>query len=63
MKQIGSFLLFFGVGSMVLNLIDYEFILLMWVDNWGSGIGWGIRSAAVVIGALMYFMGNEEETA
>ena len=63
MKQIGSLLLFFGIGSMVLNLVNYEFMLLMWVDNWGTGVGWGIRAAAVIIGAVLYFMGPEEETA
>ena len=36
--------------------MGYEFKLLMWVDNWGEAVGWGIRGAFVVIGgALMFF--------
>ena len=51
MKNIGSTLLLFGIGSIVLNFFDYEFSLLSWIDNWGITVGWGIRIAMIVIGA------------
>ena len=50
-----------GVGSILLNLIGYEFVLLMWIDMWGSTIGWAIRIAAIVIGAVLFFLGSKKE--
>ena len=63
MKSIGGWMVIFGLGSFVLGLIGYEFTLLMWVDNWGSAVGWIIRGALVVVGGLLWFTGNNEETA
>lgn len=60
MKSIGSLLLFFGVGSIVLNLVGYEFELLMWIDNWGEMAGWAIRGAMVVIGGGLFFFAPSE---
>jgi len=59
MKQLGLYVVIFGIGSMVLNYFNYEFRILMWVDNWGSTVGWGIRSALVVVGAVMFFLGGQ----
>jgi len=59
MKQIGLYLVIFGAGSMILNLFDYEFRLLMWVDTWGPTVGWGMRSALVAVGAVMFFLGGQ----
>jgi hypothetical protein len=56
MKNIGSLLLFFGVGSIVLNQIGYEFSLLMWIDNWGETVGWAIRGGMIVIGGVLLFL-------
>ena len=61
MKQLGGLLIFFGIGSIVLNFMDYEFIVTMWVDNWGTNIGWGIRIALIVVGAILFFVGKPEE--
>ena len=36
-----------------------EFILLSWVDNWGTGVGNGIRIACIVVGAVLWLLGNK----
>ena len=51
-------LLFFGIGTIVLNLIGYEFIILMWLDTWGPEIGWALRGAMVVAGLAPFFVGG-----
>ena len=66
MKSFGSLLLFFGVGSSVLYMIDYEFSLLMWIENWGETVAWGIRGGMIAVGAGLYFLspsGEQEEDA
>jgi hypothetical protein len=54
MASFGKLLVFFGIGSAVLHLFDYEFKLLMWIDDWGPQVGWGIRIGMVVVGAVLW---------
>ena len=61
MKKIGSLLLFLGVGTIVLNLIGYEFAILGWIDNWGEDVGWGIRAAMIVAGGALFVLGQRAE--
>lgn len=67
MKSFGSLLLFFGIGSIVLNFVGYEFTLLGWIDNWGETVGWAIRGGMIVLGGALYFLAPagdaDEETA
>ena len=60
LKSLGSTMLFFGIGSMILNFIYVEFLLMMWVDLWGPEVGWAIRVAMIVVGALLWFFGPYE---
>lgn len=60
MKKFGGYLIFFGIGSMVLNLLDREFILLAWIDFAGPAVAWGIRIALVVGGIAMLCIKGEE---
>lgn len=61
MGQIGSFLLLFGIASIILNFFNYEFMLLSWVDNWGTTVGWAIRITMIVVGAALLFFGQAEK--
>ena len=61
LKSIGSTLALLGIGSFVLHFIDYEFIVLMWIDNWGTIVGHGIRVAMIVIGAVLFFVGMKQQ--
>lgn len=61
MQSLGSLMVLLGVGSFVLRFIDMEFILLSWVDNWGTGVGNGIRIALIVVGAVLWFLGNKSK--
>lgn len=61
MKSAGYLLLFFGVGTIVLNLFGYEFNVLMWIDNWGEGVGWAIRGVMIVAGGILFFLGWKAE--
>ena len=63
MRSIGSTLVLFGVGSIILNLINYEFALLMWIDNWGTTVGWVIRGAMIVAGAALFLLDNGQQEA
>ena len=61
MKSIGGLLFFLGVGSFVLHFIEREFVLLMWVDNWGPTVGNVIRAAMIVIGGVLWLVGQKAE--
>ncbi|MGH8110025.1 MAG: hypothetical protein ACREO1_15060 [Arenimonas sp.] len=61
MKSIGGYLFFFGLGSIILDFIDMQFMLLMWIDNWGTNVGWSIRIGMLVIGAGLWLLGNKQE--
>lgn len=63
MKSIGGLLVLLGLGSFVLHFMDREFKVLSWVDNWGAEAGIGIRIAMVVVGAVLWWMGNKREKA
>ena len=63
MKSIGGYLFFFGLGSIILDFIDMQFMLLMWIDNWGTNIGWSIRIGMLVVGAGLWLLGNKQEQA
>jgi len=56
--KIGGLLALFGVLSSVLYLIDFNLRILMWIDNWGVTVGWGIRIAMIVIGVLLFLVGG-----
>jgi hypothetical protein len=47
----------FGLGSILLNLIHVEFLLMMWVDMWGPETGWAIRIGMIVVGTLLWLFG------
>ena len=61
MKTTGMWLLIFGVGSIALNFLGMEFKILMWIDNWGAEIGWGIRIGLAVVGAVLLVLGARQE--
>jgi len=59
MQGIGGFLVLMGAGSFVLHFMEMEFRLLGWVDNWGVGVGNGIRIAMIVVGGILWFLGRD----
>jgi hypothetical protein len=63
MKQVGGFLFFFGVGSIVLYFINMQFIIMSWVDHWGPTVAWMIRIAMAVVGGVLWLLGNKAESA
>ena len=62
MQGFGGFLVLMGAGSFVLHYMNMEFTLLSWVDNWGVGVGNGIRIAMIVVGAILWLLGRKSET-
>lgn len=63
MKSIGGLMFLLGLGSFVLHYMNMEFKLLMWVDNWGPAVGTAIRVGLIVVGGLLWFIGNKREKA
>ncbi len=61
MQGFGGFLILMGAGSFVLNLLGMEFLLLSWIDMWGSTVGITIRIGMIVVGAALIFLGMHAE--
>ncbi len=60
MKGIGIILILIGLVSIGLNLFDtgFDLKILSWVDQWGANIGWAIRGGVLVLGILLWFIGQ-----
>lgn len=63
MKGIGGLLILLGAGSFVLNMMEREFTVISWIDNWGPTVGMAIRVGMIVIGAVLWYMGHRKEAA
>lgn len=61
MKSIGSFMFIIGVLAIVLNFFDRVPKILVWIYEWGDGVAWVIKIALVVVGGILYLMGNNSE--
>lgn len=63
MKGFGGLLVLLGAGSFVLNMMEREFTVISWIDNWGPTVGIAIRVGLIVVGGALWFMGNKKESA
>jgi hypothetical protein len=61
MQGIGGFMVLLGAGSFVLHYMNMEFTLLSWVDKWGPTTGIAIRIGLIVVGAILWFLGRQQE--
>lgn len=48
----------------ILEIVNFEVRILMWVDMWGTTTGWMIRIGLTVVGIALFliFSQSEEET-
>ena len=60
MQGIGGRLVLLGAGSFLLPYFGLQVILVSWIDNWGIGVGNGIRIAMIVVGVILWFMGRQQ---
>ena len=56
MQRLGFYLIFFAIGSAILSMTNYQFRLMMWMDQMGSG-AWVVRALMLAVGAVMVFGG------
>ena len=63
MKAIGALLALYGAASFVLVLMERHMSAFSWIDNWGTTTGTAIRIGLIVVGAVLWFMGNKKDSA
>lgn len=56
LKSFGGYLFFFGAGSIALDFVEMQFVLMSWIDNWGPTVGWSIRIGMAVVGAAIWLL-------
>ena len=61
MKKTGSTLITLGLLAIVLNFVNRVPSILIWVYAWGETTAWIIKIGVVVLGAILYFIGKNEE--
>jgi len=61
MKKIGSLMVFFGVFAIILNFVNAVPRILMWIYTWGENVAWIIKIALVVVGGILWLIGNKQE--
>ncbi|HPA72391.1 MAG TPA: hypothetical protein PKY31_08985 [Spirochaetota bacterium] len=62
-KSLGAFLAFAGIASIVLHFINWNLKILMWIDMWGSTVGWIIRVGLIIAGGILYLLGSRSSGA
>jgi hypothetical protein len=63
MVRLGGYMLFFGIGSIILNFIGLQFIVLSWIDYWGDSTAWLIRIGMIVVGGFLWWWAGKREVA
>jgi hypothetical protein len=63
LKSIGSLFVIFGLAAIVMGFMNKVPTVLEWVYKWGEGTAWAIKIGIVVVGAVLYVMGNKQKTA
>ena len=63
MRGIGALFVLLGAGSFVLHLMNRQFVIFSWIDNWGATVGTAIRIGLIVVGAALWFTYRKKETA
>jgi len=60
MKDIGKYILIWGIGSILFSQFGYELRIFMWTNHWGETIGWLIRGGSIVIGIVLMAIAMKE---
>ena len=60
MKSFGSTLFILGLLAFGLNYMNAVPKVLAWIYLWGDGVAWGIKIGLVVVGAILWLLGNGE---
>ena len=63
MQNIGSTLAILGILAIFLDFFNRVPKVLAWIYNWGDGVAWGIKSAFVVVGGVLWLIGRNQEAA
>lgn len=61
LSSIGAGMVAIGIASTLLSFFNYNLRLLMWIDLWGTTIGWIIRVLLIIGGGAIYLLLNKEE--
>ena len=61
MKKIGSYLAIAGLLLIVLPYFGLTIRFLSWIDELGTTQAWSIKIGLIVVGAIMFFMGNKNK--
>lgn len=60
MKNIGKYILIWGIGSILFSQFGYELRIFMWTNSWGETTGWLIRGGAIVLGIVLMAIAMKE---
>ena len=50
-----------GVLAIGLNFLNMVPSVLFWIYSWGETVAWAIKIGAITLGAILYFLGNNQE--
>ena len=60
MKKVGSYMAIIGIALILLPFIGLTVRFTDWIYNWGEGVAWAIKIGLVVVGAVLFFLGEPE---
>ncbi|MEL6289807.1 MAG: hypothetical protein AAFQ42_10640 [Pseudomonadota bacterium] len=56
MHLVAGAVLIFGLGAFIAQLFATDLAAFAWMDQWGVEVGWGIRAAVVILGAVLWLV-------
>lgn len=63
MKEFGSWFFVFGVVATVLNYLNFNFVFVSWIENWGETTSFMARWGMIIGGSIMWLKGRAIEQA
>jgi hypothetical protein len=60
LKSIGSLLIILGLAAIVFGFMNRVPTILEWIYRNGEGTAWAIKIGLVVVGAVLYVLGNKK---
>lgn len=58
---IGFTFFIVGMLALVLQLVGVQLAFLTWMDNWGGGVGLGLRILMIIVGIVLVVVTRSDE--
>lgn len=55
LANLGGVIALYGLASSILSFVEFNLVVLLWIEFWGETVAWIIRVGLIVTGLVIYF--------